>query len=266
MIDFLKIEFRKIFSYTTFWVISGLYLALMPVIFYGAGQIEFSQGIAKISFDVICQFPDVWYYLAYLASWFNMLLGLTIVILTCNEFSYRTWRQHVIDGLDRTQLLAGKLLLVLTFSMVSLLYVFVIGLVFGAINTNEWTDGAFFQEIHYLLVYFVQTFGYLALGLLLAVLIRKSALAIILFIFSIIMEGIVRAFIPDQVDQYFPMKILSNLIPNPVETKLMQMLPQQPGQAAEAFSIPITENTIIALGYIVIFIILSYIILKKRDL
>ena len=95
MLNLLKIEFKKIIPYTTFWVIFGLVFALIPVVFYGIGQFEL-QG-APIDMKNTYRFPGVWNNLTYLASWFNLLIGMVMVILVCNEFSFKTFRQHVID-------------------------------------------------------------------------------------------------------------------------------------------------------------------------
>ena len=40
MLNLLKIEYEKIITYSTFWVIFGLFFFFTPLVFYGLGQIK----------------------------------------------------------------------------------------------------------------------------------------------------------------------------------------------------------------------------------
>ncbi len=267
MLNLLKIEYKKIIPYRTFWVIFGIVFCLTPLVFYGIGQFE----IQGLPFDMttIYKFPDVWNNLTYLASWFNLLIGMCVVILICNEFSFKTFRQHVIDGQDKADFIVSKVLLMTSFALFSTLYLFVVGALFGLISGNSG-DATILQDIKYLAIYFIQALGYMTVGLLIAILIRSMALSIIIFLFSILIESIIQVFVPYPIDKYFPMEIIANLTPNPLVSNMMkqaQQMPIQDIQNQPMFDqIPLTTTVWVAVIYILVFWSISYFILTKKDI
>jgi len=257
MLDLLKIEYKKIIPYTTFWVIFGLFFVFTPIVFYGVGQFKI-EGF-PIDFSTMYNFPNVWNNITYIASWFNLLIGMLFVILTCNEFNFKTFRQHIIDGHSKTDFILAKILLMTSFAIFSTLYLFIIGALFGFISGGS--EG-FASDIKYLFIYFIQSLGYMSVGLIIAILIRSSAMSIITFICSILAESIIRALIPDAIDQYFPMKIISNLTPFPTPDG---MIAEQMKNSMIQETMSLNTTLIIAVVYIFIFWGISYFILTKKD-
>lgn len=257
MLDLLKIEYKKLIPYSTFWTIFGLFFLFTPVVFYGVGQVKLDA--FPIDFATMYNFPNVWNNITYIASWFNLLIGMLFVILICNEFSFKTFRQHVIDGHSKADFIISKIILMSSFSLLSTLYLFLIGSLFGFISGS---DASFLTDIKYLCIYFIQSLGYMSLGLIIAVLIRSSAISIILFICSIFLESIIRLLVPDVLAQYFPMKIISNLTPFPSPGGVQ--VSNINGVIAEAISLNTT--LIIAVVYIFAFWGISYLILTKKDI
>ncbi|MBL4667681.1 MAG: ABC transporter permease [Flavobacteriales bacterium] len=257
MLDLIKIEYKKLIPYRTFWVIFGLFFIFTPIVFYGAGQFKI-DGV-PINFSTMYHFPDVWNNVTYIASWFNLLIGMLLVILVCNEFSFKTFRQHVIDGQDKADFIISKVILMTTFAIFSTVYLLIVGALFGFISGG----GSFLTDIKYLAIYFIQSLGYMSVGLLIAILIRSSALAIISFLSSILVESIIRSLIPDAIDQYFPMKIISNLTPFPTPEGFMV---EEMRNAVIPDALPLNTTLIVAVVYIFIFWGLSYFILTKKDI
>ncbi len=260
MLDLLKIEYKKIIPYKTFWVIFGLVFVLTPLVFYGVGQIKIEN--FPIDFTTVYRFPYVWNNITYIASWFNLLIGMLIVILVCNEFSFKTFRQHVIDGQSKADFIIAKIILMTSFAIFSTLFLLVIGSLFGFVSGNG-DDAAMFADIKYLAIYFIQALGYMSVGLIIAVLIRSTALSIITFIFSIIIENIVRIFIPSPFDMYLPMKIISNLTPFPVPKSVIA---EEMKNSVLQHQIPLDTTVLVAIAYIVLFWGISYLILTKKDI
>ncbi len=257
MIKLLQIEYKKLFPYTTFWVIFGLFFVFTPIVFYGAGQIKIDG--FPIDFATMYKFPDVWNNITYIGSWFNLLIGMLLVILVCNEFTFRTFRQHVIDGNSKANFIVSKILLMTSFALISTIYLFLLGALFGFTSGG----GNFLTDIKYLFIYFIQALGYMSVGLIIAVLIRSSALSIITFICSILAESIIRFLIPDAIDQYFPMKIISNLTPFPTPKGFMM------GEFKNSVMpevINLGTSLIIAVIYVFAFWGISYFILTKKDI
>jgi ABC-type transport system involved in multi-copper enzyme maturation permease subunit len=259
MLQLLKIEYKKIIPFTTFWVIFGLFFIFTPIVFYGVGQVKI-EGF-PIEFSTMYNFPNVWNNITYIASWFNLLIGMLMVILVSNEFAFKTFRQHVIDGQSKADFIVSKILLMISFALFSTLFLFVMGALFGFLSGSN--SELFLKDINYLLIYFIQSLGYMAVGLIIAIIIRSSAMSIITFLCSILVESIIRAFIPAPVDQYFPMKIISNLTPFPTPGGLVV---NQMGNASAPEVISLTTTVVVAVIYIFIFWGISYFILTKKDI
>ena len=252
MLNLLKIEYEKIITYSTFWVIFGLFFFFTPLVFYGLGQIKLVS--FPTDFTTIYHFPDIWNNITYVASWFNLLIGILLVILVCNEFSFKTFRQHVIDGQSKSDFILSKILLSISFSFLTTFYLFLIVGFLGFISGN---DGSFLTDIKYLLIYFVQSLGYMSLGLIIAVTIRSSALATIIFIFSIFFESILSYFVPDAIAPFLPLEIISNLTPVPTPKGIQVPI------LAEA--IPLNTSLMIAVIYILAFWGISFLTLNYKD-
>jgi len=254
MLNLLKTEYKKLIPYPTFWVIFGFFLLFTPIVFFAVGQIKLES--FQVDLAVIYNFPEVWNNITYTASWFNLLIGMLLVILICNEYAFKTFRQHVIDGQSKSDFIISKILLISSFSLLTTLYLFIVGALFGLLSGSD--VDLLLTDTKYLFIYFIQSLGYMSLGLIIAVTIRSSALSIILFICSIFFEFIIRSLIPDNIDKFFPMKIISNLTPIPA--------PEGVQMDSLVESLPLNANLAIAVVYILIFWGLSYFIIANKDI
>ncbi|MBX7127404.1 MAG: ABC transporter permease subunit, partial [Cyclobacteriaceae bacterium] len=143
MLYLLQIEFKKLRHYRTFWVIGGLYFLTLGMT--TATGMEFLKMLVRLGaqFDTqvninripIYHFPDVWHNLSYISGFFKIVLAMLVVISVTNEFTYRTLRQNVIDGLSRWEFLEAKILMNAVLSLVSVGMVFVIAFITGLIYT-----------------------------------------------------------------------------------------------------------------------------------
>src|SRR5882762_8180737 len=141
MLYLLKIDLKKLTSYRTFWVICGLYFGTLA--FVTASGMEFLKWLAtfiegfgtKIKIDRIplYHFPDVWMNLIWVSGLLKVMVGIMTVISICNEYTYRTVRQNIIDGLSRWEFLKTKIVTNVMLSLMSAAMIFLIGLVTGMI-------------------------------------------------------------------------------------------------------------------------------------
>ena len=259
MWNLLRIEFKKTLPFKPFWALAGFYVVLLVLMFSAIAMIKI-QG-APIDPKQIYHFPQIWKNITWWASWFNLLLGTIVVLLVSNEFSYKTLRQNVIDGLSRTDTLAAKLLVILCLALGSTALITFVGLIFGLIYSPDTSLAVIFKTYPYVLIYFVQAFAYMTIALCIGLLVRSGVLATLLFLFSIVIEGIVRPiFIPDPIGAYFPMKIISNLLPAPWAGHSIIR------HTREITNVPMETAVLVTLGYIALFSLLSYGLLMKRDL
>ncbi len=214
MVKLLRIEIIK------FWgspilralIIIHLVLFLLVVLLAAFAPINI-QGISTEKFS---QFPHVWQTFAWIASWFNMLLGILAIVMVANEHQYRTYRKQLIDGLSRTELLYSKLITISIIAVYTTLLVFATGLVIGFLKTSSFNFSDFVSGLSILPILFLQSLSYMTLGMLIAFIFKNTAISIVGFVLYFFpIEPIVRAFIPAPVDKFLPFKIISNLTPMP---------------------------------------------------
>ena len=241
----LTIEWLKLKHLSTLKVILVVYALLLPLIFFCLSLMPFYD---KFYSNHIYQFPDVYHYVTYISNFFNLLIGVIIVVFTCNEIKYKTQRQNLIDGLSKKDLILSKFYVVAVLSLVITLYTFIIALMFGFANGS--TD--VFNGIRYIGYYQISTFGYFIFAFFLSNLLKNPALSIVFYLLSTFLEGMTGLFAKEY-SQFFPLSTLSNLIPIPV-------LP-------DGFEYAMTEVQTASLGlfYALVFMYVSYYILSKRD-
>lgn len=252
----LVTEWYKLRPYKTFWILSGLYIILVPLVFSVFNRIG-----SDLPFDPtqIYHFPEVWHFLAYLGSYFNILPGVLIIILITNEFSFRTIRQNIIDGLGRDEAVYAKLLVVLGISFFATVYLLVTGGVFGLAFSTSQELSQFTGKLIALGTYFFQSLGYMSMAVLLAFIFQKSGLTIILFIlYRLVIEPGLSAFMPESIRNFLPAKGISGMVTLPVKI-------DPPNQVALNDTV-INSQFLIGLGYTFLFIILTLWINRKRNL
>jgi hypothetical protein len=264
----IQIENIKTFSSNTFRVIISLHLLFFILVLLSVSRIELSLGQFAVS--RLFQFPYLWEFFPWVASWFNLLLAVLIIVLTCNEFRFNTFRQQVMNGMHEGHLTLGKVYIILLIALYALLLVVVSGLVSGGMSNSSdssWIDLAGFQDVG---MYFLQTIAYMAMAFLFAVLFKTNGLSIVIFILYLFPgEVIIRNLIFPSLENYFPAKLISGLTPFPeLFAEQLTTVPGgnfQMGPAATA-ELGSAESAAIALLYTVVFVAISYVILKRRSL
>lgn len=257
MSKLLQIEIQKLWPYRTFWVILLLYSGFLLLFAYASSHITIS---GQQSGAQIYQFPGIWMKLSYVASYFNLLLGILLIILITDEYAFRTFRQHVIDGLFRSDLVAGKYLVVLLVGLIATIVLTLIGLGFGIVYNQNITPGQLFSGSLHVVYYLVQAIGYMSIAVFFGFLIRKNGLAIISFLgYTKVVEPLIHWRLDDKIDQYFPMKVLSSLTPMPGQEVLDSLTGPTIALSPQQAILP-------ALIYIGLFYVLAFLILKVKDL
>jgi len=266
MMRLLKIEWFKLRNYRTFWVVSSLYLFLMT--FIPISVLEFmkwleSKGVEFENFSPskipILHFPDIWQNITYLSVFFKFFIAVIIIISITNEFSYKTIRQNIIDGLDRKDFLKSKLFAILSICLVSAIYLFVLCLITGLIYTPRIIPGEILEYSQFIFAYFLDILFFLVFALLIGNTFKKAGISIALMVMVIPIEYIITSNLPDAISgagDYFPMHVMNSIIQQPF-TKYGFM------EIQDYISF---TSVALAVLYIGFFIMLNYWLLKKRDL
>lgn len=278
MLRLLEIEYHKlrysrsakILTITYFILIT--FIALIASVEFNFGNVNF-----RVADQGIFNFPYIWHFNTYIASLLKLFLAIVIVSMMSNEYTNRTLKQNLIDGLSKKEFIASKFLTVIVFSLISTVFLFIVSLILG-LSFSDFTEASIiFSDMEYMIAYFMNLTGFFALCMFLGILIKRSAFALgFLFIWWII-ESIAYGFlkwqvfkgteIADQIARFFPLESMGNLIKEPF-TRLtaVQAAATQIGSKIDKDYGIHWDQLLIVLLWTGIFVFLSYKLLQKRDL
>ena len=267
MLQLLKIDLKKMTSYRTFWIICGLYFFLLVV--GSASGMEFLKWVASfvkgfgqsINIDRIplYHFPDIWQNLAWSGGALKMGLAIMTVVSITNEYTYRTIRQNIIDGMSRKQFLLSKVYMNALLSVMSMISLFLIALVNGFIYSPEITFSQAFAGMEFYPAYCLEVFAFLSFAMMMSFFIQRSGLTIIVLLSSFVIELIIKAKVDNysvEAIQYFPLESISNLVPLPFARYAFQ----------EIRDFVTLSSVLIAGAWTVVFNYVSFVKLKRSDI
>jgi len=217
MLTLLQIEWMKIRRYKTFWLLVGLFMFLFLVWNYGAQRSTLSLGggpanVLSSSFG----FPMVWDTLGFTLSWFVIFLCVFVIISVSNEFTFRTQRQHIIDGMQRVDFLHAKALLILSLSVGVTLFYLCASLLFGLLQGGDHP----FDHATIAISVFTYTLNYLSFSALLAFVFRRAGISLTMlfayFLLESIVSGIINAKFDTAYGNLLPLQCSDELLPLPL--------------------------------------------------
>ncbi len=281
MLRLLNIEFHKLKHNRASKVLSIIYFALLTsvaliaAIKFDIGPIEF-----HLADQGIFNFPYIWHFNTFMASLFKFFLLLVIVSMMANEYSNKTLKQNLIDGLSKKEFILSKFYTVIVFAAVSTLFVFVVSMILGLIYSDYNEVSIIFSDLEYLLAFFVKLVGFFSFGLFMGILIKRSAFAVGAILVWFFVESIFKGFLywkfkedpsssdsVDSVMQFFPLESMTNLIKEPFTSlNAVKSVAKQVGENLSKDVDVHWYQILIVSVWTFIFIYLSYRLLQKRDL
>ncbi|MBN9282945.1 MULTISPECIES: ABC transporter permease [Flavobacterium] len=275
----LDIELQKLWKNKASRVLILCYFILLSFIALIATiKFEFGNFKLHIAEQGIFNFPYIWHFNTWIASILKLFLAIVIVSMMANEYSYGTLKQNLIDGLSKKEFIKSKFLTVLLFAFGSTVFVFVLSLILGYSYSSYNEFSIVFSDMEYLFAYFIRLTAFFSFCLFLGILVKRSAFALgFLLVWSIIESiaiGLMRwqifkgTDIYEKVSRFFPLESMSNLIKEPFTrlSVINQLGATISGANLEKdYSVQIGD-IIIVITWTVIFMLMSYKILKKRDL
>ncbi|MCG8475585.1 MAG: ABC transporter permease [Cytophagales bacterium] len=209
----LRIEIRKLKNSASFWVLSGLYALMFVFAVYTIQNFTFDFNFNGNTINggvrQFMVFPSVWQNMAWLASFFRILLAIIVITSIGNEYMFRTFRQGIINGMSRTEFVLGKVLAILLFSLSAMVLIFVVGASIGLANSSS--ASRFFDHFEYIPAIGLATLGYLLFAAVLVFFLKKSALSIALLLaYSYVIEPLL-AWRLDGIGRYLPLKVFDRL-------------------------------------------------------
>ncbi|WP_303315786.1 ABC transporter permease subunit [Flavivirga abyssicola] len=220
----------------------------------------------------IFNFPIIWHLTTFFASQFKFFFAIVVVSMIGNEYSNKTIKQNLIDGLSKKEFILSKFYTIVFFSLVSTILISLISLCIGLYYSSYTEASIIFRETEFLLAYFVKLIGFFSLCLFFGMLVKRSAFALaflfILYIVEWILFGLMAwkldTGLAERIQNFFPLKSMYKLIDQPFQRIAMTKFPDKVDLSydygAHGYEIAIV------IGWTALFIFLSYRLLKKRDL
>ncbi len=278
MLRLLDIELHKLkysrsakILITTYFILIT-FIALIASIEFNIGPVHF-----RVADQGIFNFPFIWHFNSYIAALLKLFLAIVIVSMMSNEYSNRTLKQNLIDGLSKREFILSKFLTVVLFAFVSTLFLFVVSMILGYSFSDFTEFSIVFSDMEYLFAYFIKLTAFFAFCLFLGILVKRSAFALgFLFIWWIlenILNGILtwRIFrdsnIAENIMQFFPLTSMSNLVIEPFSRlSFIQTAATQLGSEFEKDYSVHWYQLLIVMIWAFLFIYFSHSLLQKRDL
>ena len=213
----LKLEWLKVKNYRAFWIFLALYVVGLFSINYIAYQFQGEIKKNNVPINIFpYDFPSVYQTIAWISSWLVYFPGMLMILVITNEYNYKTHRQNIIDGLTRQQFVVAKILFGVVISVITTICCFLIAIYFG----SDFSGSISFNGIQYIGFGFLQTINYLFFAMILALLMRRSGLALaVFFLYGLVFEQLLGGLIDFKlltdgtVRYYFPLQASDTLIP-----------------------------------------------------
>lgn len=176
----LHIERIKLLNYNPFRITLGIYFLAftLGLLIYPAVDKE----IPVISLSDLFRFPDVWMFLTWVTEPYNVLLAMVIIMITTKEFSDHTFKTQIVFGLSRTDLLFQKLISIGVLALFATLLLGITSLALGLIYSYKLTFRIAMENSWILSRYLLASFSYMSFGLLVALLVKNTALSLLTFL------------------------------------------------------------------------------------
>ncbi|NJY63877.1 ABC transporter permease [Salinimicrobium sp. CDJ15-81-2] len=278
MLRLLNIEYHKLrysksskILITTYFILIT-FIALIASIEFQFGSVQF-----RVADQGIFNFPYIWHFNSYIAALLKLFLAIVIVSMVSNEYSNRTIKQNLIDGLSKKEFILSKFLTVVSFALFSTIFVFIVSLILGLSFSDYSEASIIFSDLEYLLAYFVKLTGFFAFCMFLGMLIKRSAFALGFLFVWWILESIARGVmeykifrdsnIAENIAQFFPLESMALLVKEPFSR--LNVIQSAATQLGSEFSKDYGVHwyqLLIVLVWTAIFVYFSYLLLKKRDL
>jgi ABC-2 type transport system permease protein len=218
----LHIEQIKLLNYNPFRITLALYFLAfaLGIIIYPA----IDKQIPVISLSDVFRFPDVWLFLAWITEPYNALLALIIIMITTKEFNNHTFKTQVIFGLSRSDLLLQKLLSVVVLALLATLLIGLTSLTLGLIYSYKLTFKIAMENTWILGRYFLSAFSYMTMGLLIALLVKNTAMAILSFLaLRTFLDPVLWLILREHdIKWYLPFRSITRLTPIPDLLEIFQ--------------------------------------------
>lgn len=265
-----QLEYYKFRHYRPFIVILGLYVFCFLLAGFSIKSLLDWFMKQQADDDVLRQFlttglpifdfVDLWQNLGWLATIFKWIPAFVIIISVTLEYSQKTIKQNIIDGLSKKEFLLSKLALVFIISIGSAVLLFLLGLFLGLLYSPVKELSYILENLAFVPAYGLEVFVFLCMAMFFAFWLQKSGVTIILFLlYTACIEPIFTAIMQYKYEWavwFFPVEAVNRII----------RVPFQKYALSYVYDKVLIGDVAVSLAWAAIFIFLSYWLLKRRDL
>lgn len=280
MIRLLQIEWIKLKNNRASKVLISVYfILLLSISLVSMIKINLGEIHIAIADQGIFNFPFIWHFNTYFAAMFKIFLLLVVVSMTANEYANRTIKQNLIDGMSKKEFILSKFYMVVLLSFISTVFVFVVSLIQGLMYSDYKEFSSITTDLIFLVAYFIKLVAFFSFGLFLGVLIKRSAFAVGALGVWYIIEKVIYALLRwkffkgqdvyEKMMQFFPLHAMANVIIQPFtrfnKVKSIAKTTNTKELLGIDYHIHLYQLLILVI-WTFIFVYLSYVLIKKRDL
>ncbi|MEL6390726.1 MAG: ABC transporter permease subunit [Bacteroidota bacterium] len=268
--DLWQLEYAKWKQNSVINILMIMYIAIPPAVLLLAKEIrDLPNDFSAKSFFI---FPTVWDWLGYVGSWCSFFfLGLVAIFMIVNEVSYKTFRQSIINGMTRRQYLLAKLVGITGISIFATLYYAFVAIVSGLIHTKSPSLSYVFDNSYAIFRYFLMTFAYMSIGLFVGLLIRRSGVAVLLYIIYLlgieqgIKWGLHFRYFNNWTINFYPGNVIEDLCPLPLY-RLPDAFVGMRKEVNFDILLPYWQAILASVIWLTIIWLLSYRMMMRKDL
>ena len=271
-----RIEIKKVLPYKVFWILSILYFVFLASGILMAGFIINSwvdQMNTKFPLPLphvaLYFFPDIWQNITFFASIRYILIfpAIIILILITNEFTNKTIRQSIVNGMSRHEFLFSKLQFIFLMAVVITILLMAGTLVLGILHSDPAGMSMIWKKFIFIPGFFIQVFTFMIFAFFTGFLLRNTGLSIAIFtLYSLIIEPVLYYFLKipkfhlPNVSQYLPVNSVIRVVEYPHIPALKQVLGSN---VQDSVSLQVC---LVPLLYALIMTGIVYLVMFKKDL
>ena len=267
----VRIEALKTVKRLGFWVTTGIFFVFNFA--FAMGNIRSDIARPGYTYALPGSWPEILQVFANVGPFF---LGVTMILLLAPEFSWRTARQNVIDGLSKERFYAGKLMLLLALLVLFAAIPVAVGGTAALLGPSESSSPLVGPaDFNYMIAYALNLLVWASGAVMLATLLRASGAAMGIMFVYLLVEQIVAALLSRSSDMVASLlEFLPAALHGTLADPLMhypQMLAERNAARAEQ-GIPPLEypdfglTIAVALAYSALFLATAFLTLRRKDL
>ena len=265
----LQIEYAKYQHHNLTKIILGIFTALFCFVILYAKEVVPNVSPPLPSVETFFEFPTVWDYQGHIGNWLvYIFLGFLVIQQGCQEYSYKTVRQSIINGWTKTDYFLSKFLVTIVYSTYASFIYALSTLIYGLLHTPDVDFALILDNNMAITRFWLMSFGYLSLANLLVFLIRRSGLTTIVyfgyvFIFEFLIRMVHLYYFKHRSILFYPANSIEDVMPNP-----LYKLPDFWMEKSWGFKplLSYSEATLSTILYTVLLVWFGWVVFKKRDL